>query len=195
MKLNKIKACCLNSKRFNLVDGPEGVQWFTDDRNLWLCVGIHVDRRDLPELFGLSDKQVEKCLFLCEREEGDAYAINMGEAELTLTYCGDVWEYEQRLLAFKGDNGMLFVPRAFAEPVRVTDETYFSIRYHETADGKPAPMVAVYNGMICEALLKPISDAYAAYIVNRFKTLGALKPWDDGKEAKEDVETVVKEAG
>lgn len=36
MKLNKIKSLCLEAKRFIVVDGPDGVQWFSNDSSLWL---------------------------------------------------------------------------------------------------------------------------------------------------------------
>lgn len=185
MKLNKIKSCCLDTKRFNLVVGPDDVQWFTDNRSLWLCMGIRVDSRVLPELFGLTDKQIEKCLFLERREDGDAYAIGMSGDEQEITYCGDVWEFDQRLLAFAVDGQMLFVPRAWADAVKVTDETRYTLRMIEDDDGKPTPMVAIYNGMICEAMLQPISANYAAYILNRAKAMGKTTAWTV-KEASTD---------
>ena len=138
----------------------DGVQWFTDNRSLWLCMGIQVDRRVLPTLFGLTDKQVEKCLFLEESRTGDEYAIGMDGDEPVLDYCGDVWEYDQRLLAFRGKAGMLFVPRAWADAVAVTDETQYTVRMLQNSDGKPEPMVAVYNGMICKAVA-PLPSAGA----------------------------------
>ena len=185
MKLNKIKSCCLDTKRFNLVVGPEGVQWFTDNRSLWLCLGIRVKSHVLPELFGLTDKQIEKCLFLERTENGDAYAIGMSDGEEEIAYCGDVWEFDQRLLAFAVDGQMLFVPRAWADAVKVTDETRYTLRMIEDDDGKPTPMVAVYDGMICEAMLQPISASYAAYIINRAKAMGKTTAWTV-KEASTD---------
>lgn len=185
MKLNKIKSCCLDTHRFNLVVGPDDVQWFTDNRSLWLCVGIRVDQRALPELFGLTDKQVEKCLFLERLENGDAYAIGMSDGEEEITYCGDVWEFDQRLLAFAVDGQMLFVPRAWADAVKITGETRYTLRMIEDDDGKPMPMVAVYDGMICEAMLQPISSSYAAYIINRMNAMGKTTAWT-AKEASDD---------
>lgn len=191
MKLNKIKANCLNAKRFNLIEGPDGVQWFTDNRSLWLCMGIQVDRRVLPTLFGLTDKQVEKCLFLEESRTGDEYAIGMDGDEPVLDYCGDVWEYDQRLLAFRGKAGMLFVPRAWADAVAVTDETQYTVRMLQNSDGKPEPMVAVYNGMICEAMLQPIADGFAGYILKRMKAMGEIPTWTM-EEVRDHVEAEVK---
>lgn len=183
MKLNKIKANCLQAKRFYLIEGPDGVQWFTDTRSLWLCIGIHVDRRVLPELFGLNQKQVEKCLFLEEQQAGDEYGIAMRDEEPELTYLGDVWEYEQRMLSFKGDAGILYVPRASVEPCAIGDETTFTVRMFQDGEGKPAPMVAMYNGMICEAMLQPIADGFAGYILRHMKAMGKLSVWRAEGEA------------
>lgn len=186
MKLNKIKALCLSNKRFNIIEGPDEVQWFTDNKSLWLCVGIHIGRRILPDLFGLKVEQCEKCFFREEEREGDEYGIAMADGEPELAYLGDVWEYEQRLMAFKSADGMLFVPRDYAEPCSITESTVFTIRIFADSDGKPYPMVAVYSGMICEALLHPISESYAEYIRQRMAMLGAIPTYRTEKGGEND---------
>lgn len=178
MKLNKIKRLCLESKRFNIIDSTDGVQWFTDNRSMWLCVGIVIERGALPELFGLNSKQCEKCLFLGEKRAGEEYGIAMAETEPMLDYMGDVWEFEQRLMALRGEDGMLYVPRAFADACHIERDTTFTVRTLPDAEGEYSiPMVAVYNGMICEALLKPIEASWAKCVGERLAKLGEIPPY------------------
>lgn len=191
MKLNKIKARCLERKHFSIVDGPDGVQWFSNDSSLWLCIGIHIERENLPELFGLSPKQVKKCIFSAIKEQGDEYGIAMTDGEPELDYMGDVWDYEQQIMAFRSAEGLLFVTRSAAEPCNIEGETAFTLRMYEDDDGKRYPMVALYRGMICEALLRAVDLPYADAIVKRLARLGDIPAWT-GEEVSENEAAAVK---
>lgn len=46
-------------------------------------------------------------------------------------------------------------------------------------DGNRFPRVAVYHGMICEALLRPIDKVYAEALVKRLARLGAFPVWTE----------------
>ena len=193
MKLNKIKSNCLKRKRFNIVHGPDGVQWFTDNRSLWLCLGITIERKIMPELFGLTGKQVEKCLFLEETENGEEYGIAMMNTDAPVEYIGDIWEFEQLLMGFRGERGMIYVPRTSADACAIDGNTTFAVRiFDDGEDEKPYPMVAVFNGMICEALLRPIDTAYSGYIQQRMAKLGEIPAWDIRKEENDHGEAVSK---
>ena len=189
MKLNKIKSLCLETKRFTVVDGPDGVQWFSNDSSLWLCVGVRVEFNILEDLFGLSVKQAEKCFFRGITKDGDEYGIAMADGEPELVYMGDVWDFEQQIMAFRSAEGMLFVSRASAEPCKITGDTAFTLRMFEDDDGNRFPRVAVYHGMICEALLRPIDKVYADAIVKRLARLSAFPVWtSEGGENDEKVD-------
>lgn len=184
MKLNKIKALCLEAKRFTVVDGLDGVQWFSNDSSLWLCVGVWVECNILVDLFGLSVKQAEKCIFRGITKEGGEYGIAMADGEPELEYMSDVWDFEQQIMAFRSAEGLLFVRRASAEPCKITGDTAFTLRMFEDDDGNRFPMVAVYHGMICEALLRPIDKVYADALVKRLARLGEIPIWT-GEEVRE----------
>lgn len=145
---------------------------------------MRVECNILEDLFGLSVKQAEKCFFRGITKDGDEYGIAMADGEPELEYMGDVWDFEQQIMAFRSAEGLLFVPRAFAAPCKLTDETAFTLRMFEDDDGNRFPRVAVYHGMICEALLRPIGMVYADAIVKRLARLGAIPTY----QVKEDVD-------
>lgn len=184
MKLNKIKALCLEAKRFTVVNGLDGVQWFSNNSSLWLCVGVRVECNILEDLFGLSVKQAEKCVFSGITKDGDEYGIAMADGEPELEYMGDVWDFEQQIMAFRSAEGLLFVRRASAAPCKITGDTAFTLRMYEDDDGNRFPRVAVYHGMFCEALLRPIDKVYADDIVKRLARLGEIPIWT-GEEVRE----------
>lgn len=71
----------------------------------------------------------------------------------------------------------------------------YTVRMIPDGGDKLVPMVAVYNGMVCEALLQPITTAFASFIGQRLAKLGAVPAWTLEKEGENDEEAAVKEAG
>ena len=153
MNIQHIKRACMNARTAMILDTPDGQQWIGNGAAAYLVEGIRVDERALTFLFNMSEKQ-ESEMYMLERNTDDprftdtpyegeeAPAVELG----LITYLG-----EDRL-ALKTVGGVMFIRYAYVSAIK---EKYrsFTARWW---DGRP--LIAVYDGMFCKALIVPMGN-------------------------------------
>lgn len=171
MKLNEIKRLCLRTRTFHLVNAPDGTQWLGDGFNLYRVEGIQLTEHALPSLFGLTVKQFNKCSIREINQDravynAESYVADMDTEEESLYYMGDVWAYDQQLLALRSKEGLMFLPLAVLKPTVFTDDTDFRLR-----DDGGRTLIAVWNGMFVDALVAPVASDHAGVVVEQMQRI------------------------
>ena len=161
MKLSKIKALCLDSRRCVLARASDGALWIGDGRHYYRLIGIEVESDAVDDLLGINPKQGDKMAHLGEnrreaffRREGPV----IGDA---LVFRGAVIGYGVHVWVLDGDAGAVYVAEDAVLASRVEDNLANFVLVH---DGDGEPLVAVMRGLFCDALLKPAAPEAAEAI-------------------------------
>lgn len=173
MKLNEIKQRCMKNRYFSIMNAPDGGQWLSDGFNAWRVCGIHVSKDVLEDLFGLTRKQAARCSFAemdmqSDRFNGESYE----GTEEQMRLLADVWAFDEKHLAMRCQSGLMFVPYSALKPVTFSEDTDFRARM----DGE-MPIIAVYNGIFCDALLSPVAHGKSEAIVQSLRSLTCVPVW------------------
>lgn len=171
MKLQAIKKRCLASGRFVIVNGPDREQWLYDGANYYAIIGIELRESNIPDVFDLTDKQMDK-IFTDTINRRDSFfngvAHRVGEE---LDEVWTIWAYDQKIVALRTADGLLYVPEdAILAACKRDDYASFTL----VCDPEGKPMVAVSRGMFCDALLSPVTDDVADDISEKLRSVGSL---------------------
>lgn len=193
MNLAAIKGCCADTKIASVVTGPSGDQWISNVVALYLVSGIRISEEAIPELFNLNDKQIGKWT-INERESTDPWLdAYPRDDDIQLEEIGRVMLYDETLVALSGKAGMVLINARYVKPVRTAYRRYFM---RTLADGMP--IVAVFDDVMCTALVLPIS-AYGNRQIQELAERIAGTPWavptDDGADAEAAAEKIAAEMG
>ena len=166
MNIQHIKRACMNARTAMILDTPDGQQWIGNGAAAYLVEGIRVDERALTFLFNMSEKQ-ESEMYMLERNTDDprftdtpyegeeAPAVELG----MITYLG-----EDRL-ALKTTRGVMFIRYSYVTAIK---EKYrsFTARWWNGC-----PLIAVYDGMFCKALIVPMGNSDVEIIQDKAKAM------------------------
>lgn len=170
MKLQAIKKRCKAERMFVIVNDTNGCQWISDNFNYYRIVGIHLEKDYIQDVFALTDKQMDRMIVTTRRRTetffGEAYPA-FGEP---VEYIRDIWAYEQVLHAFVCNGAVMYVPEAATKPTNFENVTDLRLVYDD--EGKP--LIAVYNGAFCDALIAPVQAAIARDISDWLANLGGM---------------------
>ena len=153
MKLSAIKQCCAMTNAARVVNDRNGDQWISNLVAMYRVSGVRIDEDAVVELFGLTEKQVGKWILGEERVDNwqlDAYPT---EEDVELTEIGRVMLAEATLIVLDGPGGLLMINQDYVRPTRKEYR-----RYILREDGEQIPKVAVFEGVMCAALICPISE-------------------------------------
>ena len=153
MKLSAIKSCCAMTNAARVVTDRNGDQWISNLVAMYKVSGVRIDEDAVVELFGLTEKQVGKWILGVERLDNwqlDAYPT---EGDVELTEIGRVMLGEATLIVLEGPGGMLMINQDYVRPTRKEYR-----RYILREDGDLIPKVAVFEGVMCAALICPIRE-------------------------------------
>lgn len=152
MKLSAIKRCCAETKWAEVVTDTWGCQWISNLAGMWNVVGLRIDAESIKELFDLNEKQAAKWR-ITEREVKDR-RVCAGEREedIELKEIGRVMLGDEVLLLLSGAEGLVMINQMYVKPTRAEYRRYF-LRTHPEHN----PMVAVFEDMLCSALIMPVS--------------------------------------
>lgn len=153
MNIQAIKRACMDARTAVIYDAVNGGQWISNGAVAYQVEGIRVDERGLPYLFNLSEKQ-EAQMYMSERAIDDPRFSDepMGEGEETAAELGMMVYQDMDILALKTSGGVMFIRYAYAAAVKEKYRSY-SVRWWE---GRP--LIAVYEGMFCKALIVPMCN-------------------------------------
>lgn len=146
------------------------MQWLGDGFNLYKVEGFELRESAIASLFGLTRKQFEKCN-ICEKDvDREIYRDESYDgASDQLYHVGNVWYNEQVLMALRSSEGLLFLPQPSMGPVNYTDGTDFRLRRQDGLQ-----LIAVYNGLFCDALLLAVDTITAENVVEQMERITAI---------------------
>ena len=171
MRLQAIRKRCLASKQMIIINGDDGAQWISDGANCYAIVGIRIRESFLQDVFGLTDKQMDKMLIRTETRPGPLYRETYQTFGEELEEMRTIWAYEQKIYALRNADGILYVPEG-AILAACKPEDYIS--YQLTHDERGRLLVAIIRGMFCEALLSPVTDDIADDISEKLRKVGTM---------------------
>ena len=171
MNLAKIKKRCVASHQWIIIDGDDGNQWLSDGANCYAIVGIRLQEGYIRDVFGLSDKQMDKMIVYTEKRPGDLYGAGRPFYGEELEEMRTVWAYEQKIVALRNGDGVLYIPEEAILAACGKDD-YVNFYLARDKDGNL--LVAVYHGMFCEALLSPVRDDIAEGISKQLAMVGTM---------------------
>lgn len=169
MKLQAIKRVCVAEKRIEIKDAGDGRQWIGNGR-AWYPVDddVRITKANIQGLFDLDDKQMDKITL--EEIDEDDFRFRLesveGETEERLGQHMAYWARGglYRVMTAQSMNNFLrrdvvIVEVGLLKPAETKDGYMeFRLRPRNTATGQPLrPLLAVYNSMICGALVYPES--------------------------------------
>lgn len=183
MKVSAIKNNC-RAKRIGIIlNSAWGDQWITNGQSAWLVEGMRMDQEALKSLFDLSEKQLGKWLIEERQTKDTRFTATPMEYEEKTDDAGALVYADSVFIGVRSSRGMLYIPY---EAIRHIKEEYrsYAVRWR---NGKP--MVAVYGGMFCQALLMPASNVWAGLLRDRARALDApTYEWPDPEQEAADAE-------
>ena len=171
MNIAKIKKRCVASRQWIIIDADDGNQWLSDGANCYAIVGIRLREGFIQDVFGLSDKQMDKMIVRTEKRAGALYWTGTSVYGEELEELRTVWAYEQKIVALRNGDGLLYIPEDAILAACGKDD-YVNFYLAHDRDGKL--LVAVYHGMFCEALLSPVRDDIAEQISGQLARVGTM---------------------
>lgn len=160
MKLQAIKKRCLATKKMIIVNAGDGSQWISDGLNYYRIVGIRLKEGWLQDVFGLKNKQMEHMYIDTEGRREEFFEERYNPIGEGVDYLRDVWAFDQQIHAFATGHGVLYITEEQTKPSMFEDLSDLRLLY----DQQRNPLVAVYNGIFCDALLSPIPAEFAERI-------------------------------
>lgn len=171
MNLAKIKKRCVASHQWIIIDGDDGNQWLSDGANCYAIVGIRLQAGYIQDVFGLTDKQMDKMIVRTEKRPGALYRTGTSVYGEELEELRTIWAYEQKIVALRNGDGVLYIPEEAILAACGKDD-YVNFYLARDKDGNL--LVAVYHGMFCEALLSPVQDDIAEEISKQLARVGTM---------------------
>ena len=154
MNITAIKRNCKARETARIYNIVHGGQWISNGQSAFLVEGLTIPDTDaLAALFDLSAKQRETWYMVeCARVEQRFRREPVPGEEPVKVAGAQVWG-DEVYLAMPTSRGLLWVP---FEPVRhiKEDARGYAVRWSESG----CPMVAVYNGLLCQVLILPLND-------------------------------------
>lgn len=171
MNLAKIKKRCVASHQWIIIDGDDGNQWLSDGANCYAIVGIRLQAGYIQDVFGLTDKQMDKMIVRTEKRPGALYRTGTSVYGEELEELRTIWAYQQKIVALRNGDGVLYIPEEAILAACGKDD-YVNFYLARDKDGNL--LVAVYHGMFCEALLSPVQDDIAEEISKQLARVGTM---------------------
>ena len=171
MRLQAIRKRCLASKQMIIINGDDGAQWISDGANCYAIVGIRIRESFLQDVFGLTDKQMDKMVIRTETRNGPLYRESVQTFGEELEEMRTIWAYEQKIYALRNADGILYVPE---DAILAACKPEDWITYQLTRDDRGKLLVAITRGVFCEALLSPVTDDIADDISEKLRKVGTM---------------------
>lgn len=181
MNLQAIKRNCLARGEATLLNIIGGGQWISDGVAAWpVYHGLRLDEDGLRALFNLSSKQLENMYIGTSTYAEPRFRRSIVDGEENTKVAAEVRLYGEIMLALPSSRGTLYIP---LEAVRHIKEDYrgYAVRWEY---GRP--LVAVYSGLMVEAIVTPLDNTDAEKIRGMANAL--LTPYRWGGDEEEAAE-------
>ena len=192
MNIQHIKRACMNARTAMIYDTPDGQQWIGNGAAAYLVEGIRVDERALTFLFNMTQKQ-ESDMYMLEERTDDPRFIDTpyGGEEAPAVELGLITYLGEDRLALKTTGGIMFIRYSYVTAIK---EKYrsFTARWW---DGRP--LIAVYDGMFCKALIAPMGNSDVGSIREKLRAMSETPfKWKEhdaeAREAEEQAEALIR---
>lgn len=153
MKLNAVKRICKDNGYLGILDTPNGEQWIGDGHAYYLLKNVRVDEEAIAELMDLTAKDLDKMSLRRSTIKDWRFASTVApEEEKPLESVGQLMGEDGELyMALRSDGVLWYIKSAWLDPLRLGDYTTYTERMNDGG----AVIVAVYNGLIAEAVIGP----------------------------------------
>lgn len=186
MNLNAIKRSCKAAGRAIIFNTPGG-QWITNGNAAFLIRGVRIDADSIPHLFNLTEKQIAKMTIASRHEPDPRYTQEPYPEEENAEEIGAAYYpgTDAACVALKTVRGVIWIMESEVSHIK-PDRRSYAVRW---LDGAPPALVAVYNGLLCEALVLPLHNQYQDAL-NRMaaRLAGQTWRWPDPEEEAAEAE-------
>lgn len=171
MRLQAIRKRCMASKQMIIINGDDGSQWISDGANCYAIVGIRIKESFIPDVFALTDKQVDRMIVRTETRPGPLYREYTQTFGEELEEVRTVWAYDQKIVALRNGDGLLYIPE---DAILAACKAEDYVTYQLAHDAQGRLLVALHRGVFCEALLSPVTDEVAEDISQKLYKVGSM---------------------
>lgn len=183
MNIQAIKRNCVARRRAVILDTIRDEQWITNGVTAYKVDGLRVNEEAVEALFDLSEKQLRN-IIIAERPTADLrFTASTMPGEESTDEAGRMEYMGETFIALNSSRGMLYVP---VEEIKHIKEgsRFYGIRW-----GDNGPVVAVYNGFFCEALVMPLDNCSAEQMQQMAMKMSApIYRWKEADDAAADAE-------
>lgn len=180
MKLNRIKALCMENERFEIVNG-HGCQWFGNGLHFYRVYGARLQIDELDKLLSVRDSKAAECEWnLYDETDSEAWRDVPLKDDREVVPVADVWGYDQQLLALDYAGRVLYLRYAALTPLEPNTRRAYYLR---NVGG--ALRVACVSGMLVEALLMPVDWDDALTLTQALGRVAAMPTFDPRAAARE----------
>lgn len=152
MKIAAIKKCCLDRGRVTVLHTPEGC-WISDGVACWPTCGITICAENIPELFDLNQKQIEKIEIEDAEINDERISVLPCLGERVLKHRGYVWYAGDLFAVLEHVDGSVRLLEARELKPTQSGETQFTLRGEGERD-----LVAVFGDLMVCAIITPIGE-------------------------------------
>ena len=182
MKIAAIKRSCATRRTARILNviGGRG-QWISNGQSAFCVDGLRVDEDAVAALFDLSGN-VRMTWNMGETIVTDPRFVRESfEGEEETDACGmQVW-CDEAFVALPSSRGLLYMPFEPVSHIREKGRRY-AVRWSEGG----RPLVAVYNGLLCDVLVLPLPDGDATTLQGFARRMTApLYEWNEAEEYTE----------
>ena len=176
MNIAAIKRNCAARETARILNVIHGGQWISNGRSAFRVDGLKIPDVDaLAALFDLSEKK--RAAWIMGETVGldDRFQREPVNGEEMVKVAGAQICADDAFLALPTSRGLLWIPY---EPVRHIKDTArgYAVRWSESG----RPLVAVYNGLLCQVLILPLNDEEAMGLQRHAREMAAPPyMWDD----------------
>ena len=199
MKLNAIKTACLQENTFLIINKPDGEQWIGNRHALWPVEGITLHRGNIPAVFDLDDKKMEKIDIIVRELYGEDYDSRITrepmQQEEVLCEVAEacIWHKGGLYRPIHTEDGVMLLDVSLLKPAE-NKEGFMEFYIRKPTEGGLPTLIACYGNMFVDGLVLPVEKDTAERIMNAAKVviempLAETNTFDGAPEA--DVEQTV----
>ena len=170
MKLQAIKKCCNDYRRYILLNSPDGSQWISNGAAAWPVEDVKFTTEAIQAVFDIHGKKLEKTNIQEAETTDERFQTVPLDGETRLEDLGEVISGGCIFRVLDSGAGVLVINTDLEKPARRgEDELLYYLRLEE---GRK-PMVAVYADMFVSGMIQPITGKSAQQLLDRLAKLGS----------------------
>lgn len=151
MNINAIRRNCMKRRTAIIMDATYS-QWICNGTAAWLVEGLRMDEEAVAALFNLTHKQRDDMYIRQKPMKDPRWSTDWVDGEEAAKEAGMLVYHGDVFVAIRSSEGVLWIPYDAVKHIK-EDYRAFAVRWK---NGEP--IVAVYGGLFCEALVMPLDN-------------------------------------